>query len=326
LGKKASTRNKSIRSVRTLLTRDSVRLSFILGAMQILFTGATSLAGREWCSQLAEMGHEVVAVSRRSLQGRRTIIADLCDPGCSEELPTAEFDVLVHFASYVPLRESASTWEECAPTNIDGTIRLLKWAEGRVGRIILASSCAVYGPKVYVPTDEEHPLRPDTQYAVTKYGQEQILQAFCLSRAVPLVMLRLGYVYGPGVPAERAIVQLLRKVMRSERIVLRNASSAGLHLIHTSDIALIGNHFLETAVGSYNVASPRHISLRDYVDAAMKVVGRETEVIEQNEPKTPPTNWYSIRKLEREAIGPRVSLQDGVASMIPDIEASAWGK
>src|SRR5260370_11903125 len=140
--------------------------------MRILFTGATSVAGREYFRQLGASGHDVTAGSRKDIPNH--IRVDLSDPGSLSGLPDERFDVLVHCASYVPLNEQASTWEQCAPVNVAGTVHLLGWAERRVRRIILVSSCAVYGAaRAYTPTDEHHPLPPDTFYGITKYAQEQ---------------------------------------------------------------------------------------------------------------------------------------------------------
>ncbi len=291
--------------------------------MKVLFTGATSLAGSEWCRQLLRDGHHVSVVSRQEQPTIPTVHADLCSEGAEAQLPDERFDVLIHFASYVPSDEKNSTWEVCAPTNVDGTIRLLRWAEGRVGRIVLASSCAVYGAvKLYTPTDERHPLWPDTDYALSKYAQEQVVQAFCVSRAIPFVTMRLGYVYGPGVRSERAIVKLLHMVQAGKPITLTNATTAGLHLIHTRDIAHIGTHLMQQGCGAYNVVSGRHISLLEYVRTAMEVTGSRCEVTSTDDPEARVTNWYSIDWLMREGIQPQVSLREGIATLLDAAEVA----
>ncbi|MFB3102376.1 MAG: NAD-dependent epimerase/dehydratase family protein, partial [Alphaproteobacteria bacterium] len=87
-------------------------------SLTILFTGATSVAGRRFFSRLADRGHRVVPVSRRRVNGHETCIVDLCEEGAEKKLPNEQFDVLIHFASYVPTREADSRWDECAPMNV----------------------------------------------------------------------------------------------------------------------------------------------------------------------------------------------------------------
>lgn len=284
--------------------------------MRIIFTGATSLAGRQLWLRLREEGHDVVAVSRRDVPGALRV--DLESARLTEELPAGDFDALVSFASYVPLDERASDWAECYARNVRPFGRLLHWAAGRVGRVLHASSCAVYGAeKVYVPTDEEHPVRPDTAYALSKYAQEQLLSAFARSEGVPAVMLRLGYVYGPGIDPGRAIAKLLETVRAGRPVTLTNSRTAGLHLIHVNDIARIGAALLAQGDGIYNLASPRLLSLRDYVEACGDVVGRSVEIMTHDDPDAPVTNHYSVRLLhERYGLRPAVSLREGIASIV----------
>lgn len=282
--------------------------------MRILFTGATSLAGSAFFSRLREHGHDVTGVSRRA-PADGFWRADL--EAAVPDLPDEAFDALVHFAAFVPPREGESLWPECFGRNVESMARLLAWADRRVRQVVLASSCAVYGAhKLYTPTDEAHPLRPDTAYALSKYGQEQLAEAFCRPRRLPLVVLRLGYVYGPGMPVSRLASALLRRVLAGEPVRLTNGRSAGLHLIHPDDIARIGEVLLAEGHGVYNVASPRHISLWEYVSTAMQVLGRRVELSSEDAPGAEVTNHYCCRRLaERHGVHPEVTLPEGVARL-----------
>ncbi|HEY3354141.1 MAG TPA: NAD(P)-dependent oxidoreductase [Polyangia bacterium] len=286
--------------------------------MRILFTGATSLAGRRLCARLGAHGHEVVAVSRQPLAGPgASVQVDLEADDAAARLPDGPFDALVHFASFVPQDERASRWEECYARNVVPAARLLEWAAGRVRRVLLASSCAVYGAaKLATPTTEEHPLRPDTAYALSKYAQEQLFAAFCRTQGVPLVTLRLGYVVGPGMPAARAVVAFIDMVRAGRPITLANPHSAGLHLVHQDDIAAIGEALLTEGEGAYNLASPRHISLFEYVETVMQVLDRRVEITVREDRGAPVTNHYCCRRLlERHGLAPRVTLADAIRSL-----------
>ncbi len=296
--------------------------------MRILFTGVTSFAGRLLWQRLRNEGHEITAVSRQALPGVPGCRVDLESRRLAEELPQGAFDVLVNFASYVPLDERGSQWPECYTRNVVPTGRLLGWAAGRVGRIVHASSCAVYGAdKLYVPTDEDHPLRPDTAYALSKYGQEQLMHAFSRTQQVPVVLLRLGYVYGPGVAPSRAIVRLLEMVRSGKAINLTNSRTAGLQLVHVEDIARITAALLTQGEGPYNLTYPRHISLHEYVATCMRVAGQTVDVTSVDDPDAPVTNYYSARRLlERHGLQATVRLADGISSIIesrPSVGASA---
>jgi len=262
--------------------------------MKLLVTGASSLAASRLVPLLIEEGHDVTTTSRRAVESPRHIVCDLA--AGADALPDEAFDSVLHFAAFVPRNEHASTWEECAPMNIGGTIHLLKWAEGRAKRFVLASSCAVYDLA--------------TNYAITKFAQEQLLSAFSVPRSLPLTILRLGYVYGPGVGDDRAVKKLLQSV-REGRPIRLTAPSADLNLIHTDDVAQITHQLLLTP-GTFNLVMPEPVTVRMYVDAAMDVVGRSVDVIADDDTPTP---HYSAENLLALGIRPRVTLHEGIASL-----------
>jgi UDP-glucose 4-epimerase len=288
--------------------------------MRVLFTGCTSQAGRFLFQQLREQGHDVVGVSRQVV-AHPSIRADLTQNDFGQCLPDEHFDALVHFGSYVPINERASRWEDCSKANLHGTARLLEWAEGRVRRIILASSNAVYGEPLRDPVDETHPLRPLTPYGLSKYGQEQLVHAFCKSRRLPLVILRLGWVYGPGTPEDRALVIFIRRVLSGLPITLANSRSVNMPLIHQTDIARITAALLEDGHGTFNLAEETRVCLWDYVQMVMEVVGKKTEVVCKDRPDAPLGMRLSYQKLwERYGLRPEVSLREGVASVFSSLQ------
>ena len=136
-------------------------------------------------------------------------------------------------------------------------------------------------------------------------------------------MLRLGYVYGPDIGNDRAVIVMATRVVENQPITLRNPRTSGLHLIHQDDIAYIGEILLREGSGVYNLTSHRHISLIDYVETVMKVVGHRTQVIIEDSGGTV-TNHYSVQRLfQRHGIQPRVTLEEGIASIIPKIVRTA---
>jgi nucleoside-diphosphate-sugar epimerase len=125
--------------------------------------------------------------------------------------------------------------------------------------------------------------------------------------------MRLGYVYGPGVSPTRIVVRFVNSVMRGEPITLVHPGK-GLNLIHCDDIAMIGEALLREGHGVYNVVPGRHITMREYIETAAKVVGRDAHIVEEGDHT--PSNWYSadrLRQLHR--VTPGVSLADGIRSI-----------
>jgi nucleoside-diphosphate-sugar epimerase len=69
-----------------------------------------------------------------------------------------------------------------------------------VARFVYLSSTAVYGEDTHQSAiTEETPVDPTSNYGIAKYASERLLGRVCGgARGVPLVVLRLPLVYGPG--------------------------------------------------------------------------------------------------------------------------------
>jgi UDP-glucose 4-epimerase len=64
--------------------------------------------------------------------------------------------------------------------------------------VAFCSSRVVYGPPLYLPVDEDHPLRPQSIYAVHKVTAEGYLAVFARTHGLPYCILRLSNPYGPN--------------------------------------------------------------------------------------------------------------------------------
>lgn len=290
-----------------------------MNKMRILLTGASSPVGKCLFKLLLSQGHHVVGVSRGPKLHPSFICADLENERMADDLPNQLFDVLIHFASYVPLIEKHSVWQDCSRVNLHGTARLLQWADGRIGKVILASSCAVYG-ETTKPVDEGHHLHPATAYAISKYGQEQIVQAFCRSRSLPLLILRLGYIYGVGMPEERVVISLLKKILLKEQITLINSKTTGMNLIHQDDVARITAELISEGCGTFNLGSSKFVSLQDYIKTAMLVAGHRTEIKYVNDPDAHPTGHFLSGLKDAFGLEPNISIQQGIEDLIKGIK------
>lgn len=105
---------------------------------------------------------------------------DIRDARLAELLVAGKVDVLVHLAFYT---HPEGDPREAESVNIGGTRNLLEAAaKARIGRIVLASSAAVYGSHADnpVPMAEDTPLRPNTDfyYSWHKAQQERLLVDF----------------------------------------------------------------------------------------------------------------------------------------------------
>jgi nucleoside-diphosphate-sugar epimerase len=171
-----------------------------------LVIGGSGYVGLELCRQLKTRGDDVTTLNRNPGTSEiETIQTDITN---AEELSRAlsrrHFDVLYHVAS---LPGDTGNPEEMIRVNILGLTHALDYArQAGVERFVLSSSISAYewypatkfNPPAYLPVDEEHPCRPKDMYASSKRMQEVLAMTFYYQYQLPVVVLRLTAVVGPG--------------------------------------------------------------------------------------------------------------------------------
>jgi UDP-glucose 4-epimerase len=82
--------------------------------------------------------------------------------------------------------------------NVDGTLNVLVAArDAKATRVVLASSCAVYGESLELPKSESMTPVPITPYGVSKLTAELYAQVFTRAYGLETVSLRYFNVFGP---------------------------------------------------------------------------------------------------------------------------------
>ncbi|MBN2194232.1 MAG: NAD-dependent epimerase/dehydratase family protein [Polyangiaceae bacterium] len=170
---------------------------------RILIVGA-GYVGCALGARLAARGDEVFALRRRVLlvpPPLSPVTADVTRPETLSGLPDRLDSVVFTIAP------DATTDEAYAHTYVDGTRHLLAaLAEqgGEPPRILFTSSTSVYGQGDGEWIDETSPAEP------TSFSGRRLLEAEALLGASgrPVVVLRLGAIYGPG---REGLVQRVRE-------------------------------------------------------------------------------------------------------------------
>ena len=105
---------------------------------------------------------------------------------------------IFHLAAVVAVQQTISDPIESAMINDIGTINVLETARAKnVKRVVLASSCAVYGDDPRLPKNETMTPRPASPYAVHKLSAEHYARVYFELFGLETVSLRFFNVYGP---------------------------------------------------------------------------------------------------------------------------------
>src|ERR671931_1010901 len=177
---------------------------------KIVVTGGSGKAGRAVVRDLLEHGHEVLNVDVAPSSDSRSpdspaplLIADLTDYGQALEALSGG-ERLPGIEAVVPLAAIPSpvhaTPDRVFRTNITSTHTVFAAAaQLGLGRVVWASSETTLGlpfdqPPDYAPIDEQHELRPETSYALSKVLGEEMARQFHRWSGIPFVGLRFSNV------------------------------------------------------------------------------------------------------------------------------------
>ena len=107
-------------------------------------------------------------------------------------------DVIFHLAAVVAVQQTISNPVESTMINDIGTLNVLEAARAKnVRRVVLASSCAVYGDDPRLPKKETMTPKPESPYAVQKLSAEHYARVYFDLFGLETVSLRFFNVYGP---------------------------------------------------------------------------------------------------------------------------------
>ena len=105
---------------------------------------------------------------------------------------------VAHLAAVASVSRSVEDPEGANSVTHGGTVNVVRCAvEARVSRLVLASSCAVYGDAAQLPVAETSPPRPMSPYATAKLASEEACAAAADAGQLTAVLLRFFNVYGP---------------------------------------------------------------------------------------------------------------------------------
>lgn len=173
--------------------------------MRITITGSRGLLGRYVVDYARQQQHEVLGVDivGRGDSARGYLVADLTDLGQVYDAVHGA-DAVIHLAAIPDQRmlPDVKTFMD----NLGMTYKAL-FAAARLGvkRVVLASSIQVLQTAfnerpiryLYLPVDEDHPIDPQNEYALSKAAGELAADMFARCRGLTVVSLRFPWIATP---------------------------------------------------------------------------------------------------------------------------------
>ena len=317
--------------------------------MKVLVTGGAGYIGSVVASQLVEAGHETVVLDDLSKghkaavpEGARFVEGSLLDADRCGEVLAGGFDGVMHFAALSLVGESVEQPERYYRNNVCGTLNLLG-AMGRsaAGRLVFSSTAAVYGEPEEVPIRETAPALPTNPYGASKLAVDRLISAVAGARGLAATSLRYFNVagasgdLGENHDPETHLIPIVLEAASGEREDVKvfgtdydtEDGTAVRDYIHVEDLGRAHLLALEAAEPGehevYNLGNGAGFSVRQVIEAAREITGREIEAVEApRRAGDPPVLVASSEKI-RDELGWKPEKPE-VSAMISD--AWAWMK
>ena len=308
-----------------------------LSSATVLVTGGAGLVGSHIVDELVQQGARVV-VYDSLIRGRpehlerarangdvSRVQGDLRDRDALRDAVKGSDYVFHQAAAW--LRQCQEEPRLSLEVNVVGTFNLLEaCVEFGVKKLVAASSSSVYGEGVYLPTDEEHPLKHDLFYGAATGATEQYYTAFHKKYGLDFVAFRYLNVYGPRQPFQAAymdvIMHFLNRIDAGEPPVVRGDGSATVDLVYAGDVARANLLGLTRPVTNefFNVASGSETTVKELAHLLIRLRGREGElapVFEAMDPGLVTRRWGCPKKA-RELLGfeTTTSVEEGMRQVI----------
>ena len=276
--------------------------------MKILVVGGAGYIGSHMVKTLAQSGNEVVTLDDLS-QGYRDAVlfgefikASIDDEQALESIfMSHDFDAVMHFAGCIQVGESVTEPAKYYQNNVCATQTLLDaMRNAGVMKFIFSSTAAIFGEPEYSPIDEAHPLKPINPYGRSKLMVEQILEDYQHAYGMESVCLR--YFNAAGAEPEGELGERHEPETHLIPLVLQAASGRReaitvfgndystpdgtcirdyIHVLDLCDAHLLALEYLAEGKGSarFNLGNGNGFSVREVIDSAKRVTGRDIKVI-----------------------------------------------
>lgn len=218
-------------------------------------------------------------------------------------------DTVFHFAGFSNINHVKAHPRDCIELNIIGTTNFLEAIRLKgEGKFIFASS-------VYVHNTNGH------FYTASKLATELICENYSKLYGIPIVILRLGTVYGERSRHEDVVSIFVKGACAGEPIIIHGSGEQKRHFIHGEDVAAGCRIIIEKGVTNSKLilAGKRCISIKELAEIVKNnfkgvVIQKEGNLIRKDDYQGDIGNLErTFKELEWE---PEIDIERGVKRLI----------
>ena len=264
--------------------------------LKVLVTGGAGFIGSHFVDRLIDASHDVIVLDNFSTgkNGNLTnserrpnfqlVQADVRRIPRSFVKRVRRVDRVVHLAALTSVQQSIRDPVSTTEVNVVGTLNVLKAAKAlKAGRVLFASSAAVYGTPQIFPITEEASLKPISPYGASKAASEHYLGSFEGNHGIEAVSLRFFNVYGPRqTPNQYAgVISIFgKRALKQQPLLVFGDGSQTRDFIFVSDIVDATVAALEKKLTSrvFNIASGHETSILELANTIQRIAKSQSKL------------------------------------------------
>ncbi|ASJ01003.1 SDR family oxidoreductase [Thermococcus gorgonarius] len=254
--------------------------------------------------------------------GAKLIKADIRDYQSIAEL-ISNADYVFHEAAQVSVVESVRDPIFTEEVNVLGTLNILKALIEGHGKLIFASSAAVYGDNPNLPLKETERPRPLSPYGVTKATAEEYLRVFHELYGLPVVALRYFNVFGPrqGFNQYAGVISIfINRALAGEPLVIFGDGKQTRDFIYVRDVVKANLLAAESRKANgrvFNVATGKQTSILELAMKVIEITGTTSSIIfDKPRPGDIRHSLADISEIRKLGFEPEWSLEEGLKKTV----------
>lgn len=212
--------------------------------------------------------------------------ADLADPDAVDELTDTLPEGAVWIVAAAKNPDCGAPDREILLTNIAMAENLAaQLGKAPPRALVFLSSIDVYGRnRLELPLTEQSPLLPENGYAISKVVAEATFAQACDELGVPLTVLRLPGIYGPGDPHRGPVRAFLDAAAQQEPATLFGDGGQTRDLVYLDDLArLVASICACNTPGTFNVATGTATTLNEILAIIQADLAPDLQIIHEGD-------------------------------------------
>lgn len=294
-----------------------------------LVTGGAGFIGSHVVSRLVDHGGQVIVLDDLSAgkisnipRGAEFVQGSILDLPLLERV-FQDVDQVFHLAAVASVPQSIEDPLTTNAVNIKGTLNvLLASVDRQVGKVVFASSSAVYGNTKESLQREDMLPAPCSPYALTKLAGEHYCRIFTEVYGLSTVCLRYFNVYGGGQSPDSqyalVIPAFISRAALGLPLLIYGDGNQERDFVYIDDVADTTLLAASSGMaGVYNVGSGKSTSINELAHTILNLARKPGQIIhEPARPGDPKRTCADINKLVSAGYSPKWSLEEGLGEMM----------